>query len=214
MSGTNDLRSKQAAFVEEYLIDFNGTQAAIRAGYSVKTARKTASENLTKPDIIDALALRRSEIAEANDVTPEKVAAEYVLMGFADIGDYVEWNPDGITLTPSSELAEGATRAVSEITEVRTKDGVTIKFKLHDKKGALDSLCRQMGWNAPAKVDATVEGHVTHEHIEETLEERIARYAGIVEGVIRHIDNDGPVEPLDSLPPGPAFSEADQVSAG
>ena len=46
-----ELTGKMIAFVAEYLKDFNGTQAAIRAGYSENTARSIASENLTKPDI-------------------------------------------------------------------------------------------------------------------------------------------------------------------
>ena len=148
-----NLKPKQQNFIEEYLIDFNGTQAAIRAGYSPKSAAETAYENLRKPQIIEALAQRRDELAATNDATPERVMAEYALIGFADIGDYVQWDCDGITLTGSSELAEGASRAVSEVTEVKTEHGTTIKFKLHDKKGALDSLCRMMGWNAPDKKD-------------------------------------------------------------
>lgn len=45
------LTDKQAAFCREYLIDLNGTQAAIRAGYSEKTAKDIAAENLAKPNI-------------------------------------------------------------------------------------------------------------------------------------------------------------------
>lgn len=55
---------KQQRFVDEYLVDLNATQAAIRAGYSTKTARQMASENLSKPDLQDAIAseqLARSE---------------------------------------------------------------------------------------------------------------------------------------------------------
>lgn len=57
---------KQQRFVEEYLIDLNATQAAIRAGYSADTARSIGSENLSKPDIADAIAegaAKRSEQA-------------------------------------------------------------------------------------------------------------------------------------------------------
>ena len=110
----------------------------------------------TKPVIIEALAQRRAELASANQLTPERVAAEYALIGFADMADYVTWDRDGITLMPSSKLPEGATRVVSEITEIRTKEGITVKFKLADKRGALDSLCRMMGWNAPEKHDHRV----------------------------------------------------------
>lgn len=58
------LTDKQEMFCREYLIDLNATQAAIRAGYSVKTANRTASENLSKPDIqnrIAELKLQRNE---------------------------------------------------------------------------------------------------------------------------------------------------------
>lgn len=205
MSGANNLRPKQAAFVEEYLIDFNGTQAAIRAGYSVKTARKMASENLTKPDIIDALARRRVELAEANEVTPEKVAAEYALMGFANLEDYVKWAPDGITLTASSELPEGATRAVSEITEVRTSKGddyttTTIKFKLHDKKGALDSLCRLLGYNAPEKREVAGAGGGPIQIQTEVTSEQLEEYADVIRGIASR-DPDGPASNDDTGEP-------------
>jgi phage terminase small subunit len=47
------LTPKQLQFCKEYLIDLNGAQAAIRAGYSEKTAKEIASENLTKPNIVE-----------------------------------------------------------------------------------------------------------------------------------------------------------------
>ena len=50
-----ELSEKQKQFCQEYIIDFNSTQAAIRAGYSEKTARSIGSENLTKPDIQEYL---------------------------------------------------------------------------------------------------------------------------------------------------------------
>ncbi len=55
------LTPKQERFIEEYLIDLNATQAAIRAGYSKKTAKSVGSENLTKPDIALALDLAKEE---------------------------------------------------------------------------------------------------------------------------------------------------------
>jgi phage terminase small subunit len=58
------LTAKQVRFVSEYLIDLNATQAAIRAGYSEKTARQAGSENLSKPDIADAIAEAQGRIAE------------------------------------------------------------------------------------------------------------------------------------------------------
>lgn len=58
------LTAKQDAFVREYLIDLNATAAAKRAGYSAKTAASVGSENLTKPEIIEAVAEAQAERAE------------------------------------------------------------------------------------------------------------------------------------------------------
>lgn len=68
------LTDKQEAFCREYIIDFNATQAAIRAGYSTNSARSVGSENLTKPDIQEFLA---KLIQERNERT--KIDADYVL---------------------------------------------------------------------------------------------------------------------------------------
>lgn len=70
------LTPKQQRFVEEYLIDLNGTQAAIRAGYSPDSAREIASENLTKPAIHAAIAEARAALSKR-----AQVDAEYVLNG-------------------------------------------------------------------------------------------------------------------------------------
>lgn len=70
------LTNKQQAFIDEYLIDLNATQAAIRAGYSKDTAKQMGSENLSKPDIQDAIAERMNERREANAVTRESISKE------------------------------------------------------------------------------------------------------------------------------------------
>jgi phage terminase small subunit len=76
------LTSKQEAFVREYLIDLNATQAAIRAGYSEKTARQTASENMTKPYILARIEELKGERAEKLNID-----AEWVLKRLVDISD-------------------------------------------------------------------------------------------------------------------------------
>lgn len=62
------LRGKQQAFVDEYMQDHNATQAAIRAGYSKKTAQQTGSENLLKPVIAAEIAKRKAELSEKSQV--------------------------------------------------------------------------------------------------------------------------------------------------
>lgn len=59
---------KQEAFVREYLIDLNATQAAIRAGYSEKTAHATGHENLSKPEIAAAITKAKTERAAKLDI--------------------------------------------------------------------------------------------------------------------------------------------------
>jgi phage terminase small subunit len=63
------LTPKQQRFVEEYLVDLNATQAAIRAGYSKKTARAIGAENLTKPDIAAAVAAGRAKASEKAELS-------------------------------------------------------------------------------------------------------------------------------------------------
>lgn len=74
------LTPKQAAFVREYLIDLNATQAAIRAGYSAKTARQIGEENLSKPDIAKYVQAAMDARAQKTGIT-----AEYVLQGITEV---------------------------------------------------------------------------------------------------------------------------------
>ena len=71
------LTPKQKAFVREYKKNGgNGTQAAIKAGYSEKTARKIASENVTKPDIKEALAQEEKKLQEKYEYTIDDMVRE------------------------------------------------------------------------------------------------------------------------------------------
>lgn len=67
------LTPRQERFVQEYLVDLNATQAAIRAGYSVKTARQVASENLTKPNVQAAIEARRQVRAARAELSQDWV---------------------------------------------------------------------------------------------------------------------------------------------
>lgn len=67
------LSAKQERFVEEYLVDLNATQAAIRAGYSKKTAHVIGHENLRKPKVAEAIAQRRAEVSEETGITQKFV---------------------------------------------------------------------------------------------------------------------------------------------
>jgi hypothetical protein len=85
------LTDKQRRFVDEYLVDLNATQAAIRAGYSERTARSIAAENLTKPDIVAHLAVRRKELADKTAITPEMIAQRWWELANVDVNEIVEY---------------------------------------------------------------------------------------------------------------------------
>lgn len=147
----SDLTPKQQRFVTEYLIDLNATQAAIRAGYSEKTAYSIGHENLSKPEIQAALASAQKEAFESAKVTPERVLKEYSRLAFLDIRKAL--TDDG-TLKPIHELDDDTAAAIAglEVEELwegkgegREHIGRVKKIKLSDKKGALDSLAKHLG---------------------------------------------------------------------
>lgn len=77
------LTPKQSRFIEEYMVDLNATQAAIRAGYSKKTAAAIGAENLTKPKIAAEIEKRQAAISEKLEITQETVAQELGKIAFA-----------------------------------------------------------------------------------------------------------------------------------
>ena len=72
------LTARQERFIDEYLVDLNATQAAIRAGYSKNSARQIGDENLSKPDIQEAIAGAKRERSEATKIDAEWVLRELV----------------------------------------------------------------------------------------------------------------------------------------
>ena len=76
---------KQACFVQEYLIDLNATQAAIRAGYSTKTAQVIGAENLSKPMVAAAIYEAMSERSKRTEITADKIVDEYAKIAFTDV---------------------------------------------------------------------------------------------------------------------------------
>lgn len=88
---TEELTEKQKRFGDEYLIDLNGTQAAIRAGYSVKTAKAIAAENLTKPAVVAYIQAAMDARAERTQITQDQVLRRWHQIAFADANDLIEY---------------------------------------------------------------------------------------------------------------------------
>ena len=146
------LTPKQQRFVEEYLVDLNATQAAIRAGYKPKTARQAGSENLSKPAIAAAIAAGKAKLSEAAGVSAAQVLREVALIALADPRSVMSWGPDGVSLIDSATLTRDQAALVAEVAQ--TKEGV--RLRTHSKLDALEKLIRHMGLNAPEPVDHRV----------------------------------------------------------
>lgn len=140
------LTPKQARFVEEYLLDLNATQAAIRAGYSAKRADAIGFENLRKPGIAAAIEAAKSERSQRTQVTIDRVVQELARLAFFDARKLLA--DDGTPL-PLSELDEDTARAIIGVDIARIGNGEVgvgevLKFKLADKKGALELLGKHL----------------------------------------------------------------------
>lgn len=160
------LTPKQEAFCQEYIKDFNGTQAAIRAGYSENTAKVTASENLTKPDIstkIEELKKSRSERVQ--------IDADWVLtrLGQIDQMDVKDIFNDDWTLKPIGTWPEVWRKTVSGIDVMETNDGIILKkMKWPDKVKNLELIGKHVKVQAfQDKVKNEVS--VTHEQFLDEL---------------------------------------------
>lgn len=148
------LTPRQERFVEEYMIDSNATQAAIRAGYAVKGAEVTGCKLLRVPKVQALVDQKRTALAKRTEVSAERVIAEYCKIAFADMKDYVTIETaTGNVRLDFSKIPMGGTAAIAEITQEEFTDGVgqearevkRTKFKLYDKLRALDALAKHLG---------------------------------------------------------------------
>lgn len=139
------LTPKQLRFVDEYLIDLNATQAAIRAGYSAKTAAQIGERLLRKVEIQAALSERMKEREQRTEITQDMVVAELAKIAFSDQRKVMTWGLSGVKLRDSESLTEDDAAIVSEVSETITAAGGSLKLKTHDKVKALELLGKHLG---------------------------------------------------------------------
>lgn len=164
------LTAKEGRFVEEYFVDFNATQAAIRAGYSEKTAAAIGYENLRKPHIARAVEFRRRELARKADFNAEALLARLIEELHADIADLYDERTGG--LKPVHEwplvwrtglIAGVETAEIGGAAGVGGEEGVTLGFirkvKMSDRTKRLDMLGKHIliqAWNLRKTLDVKV----------------------------------------------------------
>ena len=139
------LTEKQATFAQEYLIDLNATQAAVRAGYSKGSAARYAVELLNKNHVAEAIQKAMQERNQRVEISQDRILEELSRIAFGDLRDAVTWGPRGVSLKDSAVLTDEQAAAIAEVGETVTKDGGSTRIKRHDKVKALELLMRHKG---------------------------------------------------------------------
>ena len=139
------LTPKQERFVQEYLIDLNATQAAIRAGYSTRTAASIGAENLIKPEIAQAITQGQARFAKEAKVTAKMVIAEMARIGFANMRDYLDLSDPEHPTVDLSKITPEQASAIAETRVERRGLHWRTTIKLHDKLNALVNLGKHFG---------------------------------------------------------------------
>lgn len=163
------LTSKQQRFVDEYLVDLNGKQAAIRTGYSPAAAEVQASRLLSNAKVALAVETAIAERAERTKITQDQVLSELAKIGFADIRKAIKWYSQAniaaidddadaealvsegavrvqvanqVELVSSDDIDDATAAAIAEIGQSATG---ALKVKLHDKRAALVDIGKHLG---------------------------------------------------------------------
>lgn len=147
---TKELTPKQQLFVNEYLVDLNATQAAIRAGFSEKSANVNSSRMLTNANIQNAIQQGLKKKLSKPDNLSDRVISELTKIAMVDIKDFLKFDKDGVVLKNSDDvdgtmINEVSSRTIENETEQGTNRRVNLKFKLHDKMKALEMLSKYLG---------------------------------------------------------------------
>lgn len=137
------MTARQLRFIDEYLIDLNATQAAIRAGYSKKVANREGSRLLSKADIQAAIQAKKKHREKRTEITCDKVVSELAYIGFSDARKLFDSKG---RLKPITDWDDATAAAVASVEVSDGPLGVKVtKLRLWDKKGGLELLGRHLG---------------------------------------------------------------------
>lgn len=151
------LTEKQRRFVDEYLIDLNATQAAIRAGYSVKTAKDIGCQNLAKLNIQQAISEKMAERSKRTGVNQDRIVLELAKIAFVNAADVID--SDDATIKAGATADDTAAIQSVKVKVIPTKEGegVEREIRLNDKLKALELLGKHLGmWNDKLDVNLNI----------------------------------------------------------
>ncbi len=159
---------KQDRFVKEYLIDLNATQAAIRAGYSPKTANEQGARLLANVSVQEAIAKAMAERSKRTGISQDRVIQELARIAFV--------NPQNVINPKDASVKADATEddlACIQSVKVKTMSGekgssVEREIKLNDKMKALELLGKHLGmFKDKVELDADMDLNITIDYGED-----------------------------------------------
>lgn len=139
------LTAKQQRFVDEYLIDLNATQAAIRAGYAPENAGKQGHELLEKTRISNAIAQAMAHRSRRTGITQDRVLRELAKVAFVNANDVID--PDSATVRADAAEEDLACIQAVKVKTSESEMGSSLEreIKLYDKMRALEMLGKHLG---------------------------------------------------------------------
>lgn len=141
------LTEKQQRFVDEYLVDLNATQAAVRAGYSAKTANEQGSQLLAKLSIQQVIGERMAERSKRTGVNQDRVVLELAKIAFVKMTDIVDNQGRIKSSATADDLACIESMKYKESVS-DTGSSVEREVKISPKLKALELLGKHLGmWN-------------------------------------------------------------------
>lgn len=140
------LSDLQLRFCEEYLVDLNASQAALRAGYSKQTAYSSGQRLLKDVEVAEEIDRLKAERTHRTKLTADRVIRELSVVGFSDPANYFFFERDGVAFRPNKDIPPEARRAIASI-KVRQENATdsrpgahVVEIKLWNKVDALKQL--------------------------------------------------------------------------
>ncbi len=139
------MTAKQKRFCEEYLIDLNATQAAIRAGYSPESAQQIGAENLSKPVIRARIDTEMAERSRRTGVNADRVLHELAKIAFMKATDIIDPNTATVRDSATDEDKACIASVKFKSSSGESSDSVEREIRMCDKLKALELLGKHLG---------------------------------------------------------------------
>ena len=166
-TSADGLTRRERLFVGEYLTDFNGTRAAIRAGYAARSAHVTASRVLRKAKVAAAVEAEKAARIERLRMDADEVLPRQLAIARGNLGDLASWGPDGVTIRDSEVLTDAEKYALARVERapdryVEDAQGRVhvirggVKLELDKRQPALQFIAKSLGMPGAQSPSASV----------------------------------------------------------